>query len=298
VSLPRVVERVAELQARSDVERARGRRVALVPTMGALHEGHLRLVDEARRRAEHVVVSIFVNPTQFGAGEDLDRYPRTWEQDLAACARAGVDAVFAPEPLEMYPEGDQTRVEVSELTRPLCGATRPGHFTGVTTVVTKLLIATRPHCAIFGEKDFQQLAAVRRLARDLRFDTEIVGVPIVREPDGLALSSRNLLLAPEHRSEALALVRALGAAQAAVEAGERSSGRLLALVGLELQKAPHGCVDYAELRDPETLEPAPATLTAAALLALAVRFPARGDAAGSVRLIDNRVLHPCVEESS
>jgi pantoate--beta-alanine ligase len=298
LTLPRVIERVAELQACSDAERARGRRVALVPTMGALHEGHLRLVDEARRRASCVIVSIFVNPTQFGPGEDLDRYPRTWEQDLAACARAGADVVFAPEPGEMYPEGDQTRVEVSELTRPLCGADRPGHFTGVTTVVTKLLIAARPDCAIFGEKDFQQLAAVRRLARDLRFDTEIVGVPIVREPDGLALSSRNLLLAPEHRNEALALVRALGAAQAAVAAGEQSTLRLLGLVELELQKAPHACVDYAELRDPETLEPAPAMLAAATLLALAVRFPARGDAAGSVRLIDNRVLHPCVEEKS
>jgi len=298
LTLPRVIERVAELQACSDAERARGRRVALVPTMGALHEGHLRLVDEARRRASCVIVSIFVNPTQFGPGEDLDRYPRTWEQDLAACARAGADVVFAPEPGEMYPEGDQTRVEVSELTRPLCGADRPGHFTGVTTVVTKLLIAARPDCAIFGEKDFQQLAAVRRLARDLRFDTEIVGVPIVREPDGLALSSRNLLLAPEHRNEALALVRALGAAQAAVAAGEQSTARLLALVELELEKAPHGCVDYAELRDPETLEPAPATHAAATLLALAVRFPARCDAAGSVRLIDNRVLHPCVEEKS
>ena len=298
MSLPRVIESVAELRACSDAERARGRRVALVPTMGALHEGHLHLVDEARRRAECVIVSIFVNPTQFGPGEDLERYPRTWEQDLAACARAGVDAVFAPEPEEMYPDGDQTRVEVSDLTRPLCGAARPGHFTGVTTVVTKLLIASRPHCAIFGEKDFQQLAAVRRLARDLRFDTEIVGVPIVREPDGLALSSRNLLLAPEHRSESLALVRALDAAQAAVAAGERSSRRVLALVALELEKAPHGCVDYAELRDPETIEPAPATLTQPALLALAVRFPARGEAAGSVRLIDNRVLHPCVEEKS
>jgi pantoate--beta-alanine ligase len=298
LTLPRVIERVAELQACSDAERARGRRVALVPTMGALHAGHLRLVDEARRRASCVIVSIFVNPTQFGPGEDLDRYPRTWEQDLAACARAGADVVFAPEPGEMYPEGDQTRVEVSELTRPLCGADRPGHFTGVTTVVTKLLIAARPDCAIFGEKDFQQLAAVRRLARDLRFDTEIVGVPIVREPDGLALSSRNLLLAPEHRNEALALVRALGAAQAAVAAGEQSTLCLLGLVELELQKAPHSCVDYAELRDPETLEPAPAMLAAATLLALAVRFPARGDAAGSVRLIDNRVLHPCVEEKS
>jgi pantoate--beta-alanine ligase len=172
----------------------------------------------------------------------------------------------------MYPEGEQTRVEVGELTRPLCGATRPGHFLGVTTVVTKLLVAARPRIAVFGEKDFQQLATIRRLARDLRFDTEIVGVPIVREPDGLALSSRNVLLAPEHRSEALALVRA------------------------ELDKAPHGRVDYAELRDPESLELAPPLLAGRTLLALAVRFPTRADHEGSVRLIDNRVLDPRTEE--
>jgi pantoate--beta-alanine ligase len=296
VSRPRVIERVVELQAWSDDERVRGHGVALVPTMGALHEGHLRLVEEARRRADRVVVSIFVNPTQFGPGEDLDRYPRTWDRDLEACARAGADAIFAPTPEEMYPEGEQTRVEVGELTRPLCGATRPGHFLGVTTVVTKLLVAARPRIAVFGEKDFQQLATVRRLARDLRFDTEIVGVPIVREPDGLALSSRNVLLAPEHRSEALALVRALEAAEGAVAAGERSTRRLLGLVGVELDKAPHGCVDYAELRDPESLEPAPPLLAGRTLLALAVRFPTRADHEGSVRLIDNRVLDPRTEE--
>lgn len=296
MSGPRIVGRVRDLQAWSEAARSRGHRIALVPTMGALHAGHLRLVEEARRRADRVVVSIFVNPTQFGPGEDLDRYPRTWEQDLAACARAGVDVVFAPESREMYPPGDQTLVEVSELTRPLCGASRPGHFAGVTTVVTKLLIAARPHLAVFGEKDFQQLATVRRLAHDLRFDTEIVGVPIVREADGLALSSRNVLLAPEHRREALALVRALDAADAAVAAGERSSAALLALVGLELGKAPHACVDYAELRDPGTLEPVPARIGRETLLALAVRFPARSEASASVRLIDNRVLRTATEE--
>ncbi len=197
----------------------------------------------------------------------------------------------------MYPDGEQTRVEVSELTRPLCGASRPGHFDGVTTIVTKLLIAARPQLAVFGQKDFQQLATVRRLARDLRFDTEIVGVPTVREPDGLALSSRNLLLLPEHRREALALVRALDAAESALASGERSSERLLGLVVLELGKAPHGRVDYAELRDPHTLEPAPANLVSDTLLALAVRFPSRADPDGSVRLIDNRVLHPRTEEA-
>ncbi|MEN8181998.1 MAG: pantoate--beta-alanine ligase [Myxococcota bacterium] len=290
---PRVVRRVIELQALSDAERTHGRRLALVPTMGALHDGHLALVEAARRRAETVVVSIFVNPTQFGPGEDLDRYPRTWQEDLAACAAAGVDAVFAPAAEEIYPDGDQTRVEVTELTRPLCGETRPGHFLGVTTVVAKLLVAARPQLAVFGEKDFQQLAAVRRLVRDLRFDVEIVGVPIVREADGLALSSRNALLDPALRGEARALVRALTTAERAVAGGERSSARLLAIAHLELAKARRGRIDYAELRDPHTLEPAPERLVGEALLALAVRFPARGeDPRASVRLIDNRVLCP------
>jgi pantoate--beta-alanine ligase len=281
----RIIDEVARLQALADAERAAGRRIALVPTMGALHAGHLALVAEARRRADVVVVSIFVNPTQFGPGEDLDRYPRTFEADLARCEEAGADVVFAPQPEQMYPPGDQTRVEVCELTRPLCGRGRPGHFRGVTTVVTKLLLAAKPHCAVFGEKDFQQLAAVRRLVRDLCFDTEIVGVPIVRESDGLALSSRNANLAPELRAEARVLSRALDAAERLVQAGEDQASRILGLVQVELAKAPSASVEYAELRDPESLEPAPSRLEAKALLALAVNFP-------GVRLIDNRVLHP------
>jgi pantoate--beta-alanine ligase len=281
----RIIDEVARLQALADAERAAGRRIALVPTMGALHAGHLALVAEARRRTDVVVVSIFVNPTQFGPGEDLDRYPRTFEADLARCEEAGSDVVFAPQPEQMYPPGDQTRVEVCELTRPLCGRGRPGHFRGVTTVVTKLLLAAKPHCAVFGEKDFQQLAAVRRLVRDLCFDTEIVGVPIVRESDGLALSSRNANLVPELRAEARVLSRALDAAERLVQAGEDQASRILGLVQVELAKAPSASVEYAELRDPESLEPAPSRLEAKALLALAVNFP-------GVRLIDNRVLHP------
>jgi pantoate--beta-alanine ligase len=281
----RIIDEVARLQALADAERAAGRRIALVPTMGALHAGHLALVAEARRRADVVVVSIFVNPAQFGPGEDLDRYPRTFEADLARCEEAGADVVFAPQPEQMYPPGDQTRVEVCELTRPLCGRGRPGHFRGVTTVVTKLLLAAKPHCAVFGEKDFQQLAAVRRLVRDLCFDTEIVGVPIVRESDGLALSSRNANLAPELRAEARVLSRALDAAERLVQAGEDQASRILGLVQVELAKAPSASVEYAELRDPESLEPAPSRLEAKALLALAVNFP-------GARLIDNRVLHP------
>jgi pantoate--beta-alanine ligase len=296
-----VIERVAALQAWSDAERAAGRRVALVPTMGALHAGHLALVAEARRGAEGVVVSIFVNPTQFGPGEDFERYPRPFEADRRLCAAAGVDVVFAPAREEIYPPGDRTRVEVAGLGEGLCGRDRPGHFAGVTTVVTRLLVAARPQLAVFGEKDFQQLAVVRRLVRDLRFDVEIVGVPTVREPDGLALSSRNLHLTPEFRREAVCLSRALLAAERLVGAGERSAARVLAEVRLELGKAPHARVDYAELRDPQSLEPAPEHLAGATLLALAVRFPLAGGAGpGWVRLIDNRVLlaQPAEEDRS
>ena len=184
------------MQAWADAERGAGRRIALVPTMGALHAGHLALVAAARRRAQRVVVSIFVNPIQFDRRDDFERYPRTLDDDLRICATAGVDAVYAPSAAAMYAEGFQTAVEVTRLTEPLCGAARPGHFRGVTTVVTKLFHAVRPDVAVFGEKDYQQLAVVRRLAADLDFGIEIVGVPTVREPDGLALSSRNRRLAP------------------------------------------------------------------------------------------------------
>jgi pantoate--beta-alanine ligase len=238
-----------------------------------------------------------VNPTQFGLGEDLARYPRPFERDLAACREAGVDVVFAPAADEMYPPGAQTFVDVPELARPLCGRDRPGHFRGVATIVAKLLAAAKPHVAVFGEKDFQQLAVVRRLVADLRFDVEIASVPIVREPDGLALSSRNVHLDRETRAEALVLSRALAAAERAVAAGEREAAALLALVRRELAKASHARVDYAELREPATLAPAPPRLAGPTLLALAVRFPVRGgdDPSATVRLIDNRVLEPAPE---
>lgn len=279
---------VRELQAWSDAERRAGRRLALVPTLGALHAGHLELVREARRRADRVVVSIFVNPTQFGPGEDWSLYPRPLESDLEACRREGVDGVFAPETDELYPPGHQTWVEVTELAKPLCGRFRPGHFRGVATVVTKLLVAAKPHVAVFGEKDYQQLLVIRRLVRDLGFDVEIVGVPIVRERDGLALSSRNAYLDAGTRAEALVLSRALDAAEAALAAGERGREALLAGVQRELAKAPRARVEYAELRDPENLEPAPERLRGPALLVLAVRFD-------GARLIDNRVLVPPAE---
>jgi pantoate--beta-alanine ligase len=281
---------VQELRALSDGARAAGRRVALVPTMGALHDGHLALVAIARQRADVVLVSIFVNPTQFGPSEDLASYPRTLDADLARCRDAGVDAVFAPTAAELYPAGAQTFVEVAELAKPLCGGSRPHFFRGVATVVAKLLVASRPHVAVFGEKDYQQLQVVRRLARDLLLDVEIVGAPIVREPDGLAMSSRNVYLDEAMRGEALALVRALDAGEAAVAAGERSSAVLLETVRKQIDRAPHATIDYAELRDPETLAEV-TSIAAAVLLALAVRFPAPRAASGEVRLIDNRVLH-------
>jgi len=289
----RIIETVAELQLLADAERAAGRRIALVPTMGALHAGHLSLVDEARKRADRVWVSIFVNPTQFNDAKDLSSYPRTLEADLEACEVAGVDAVFLPDAGAMYPRDSQTWVEVTELALPLCGRARPGHFRGVTTIVSKLLLAAKPHVAVFGEKDYQQLAVIRRMVRDLSFDVEVAGAPTLREADGLAMSSRNENLDPEARRQAPAVVRALDAAESALAAGESDRDRLLGLAAREIAKAPLASIDYAELRDPDSLAPAPATLEKPVLLALAVFFEPGDPAAGTrVRLIDNRVLQP------
>jgi pantoate--beta-alanine ligase len=290
---PRVVRRVRELQAWSDAERAAGHRVALVPTMGALHAGHLSLVKEARQHAERVVVSIFVNPTQFNDAADFDAYPQDLGRDLDLCRSEGVDVVFAPAAAELYQDGAQTWVEVSELSRPLCGASRAGHFRGVTSVVTKLFLAARPHVAVFGEKDYQQLAVIRRMQRDLGFGIEIVGGATVREPDGLALSSRNVRLGPEARRQATALVRALDAAETAVAHGERRREVLLQQVCEVLAEAAQARVDYAELRGVDDLALAPAEISEPSLLALAVHFAPDHDGRGAeVRLIDNRVLRP------
>ncbi len=289
----RVVQRILELQALADRERAAGARIALVPPMGALHAGHLSLVDEARQRADRVWVSIFVNPTQFEDAADLRDYPRTLDADLRKCREAGVDAVFAPDCEEMLPPGGQSWVEVGEAARPLCGRSRPGHFRAVATIVAKLLLAAKPHVAVFGEKDYQQLCVIRAMVRDLGFDVEIVGAPTVREADGLARSSRNVHLHPEARRQAVALVRALDAAEAAVAAGELGAARILQLARAELEKAPLARIDYVELRDADSLGPAAEQLERPAVLALAVRFgsPERG-ARSAVRLIDNRVLDP------
>ncbi len=289
----RIIEHRAELQAWSDAERAAGRRVALVPTMGALHAGHLSLVEEARRRADRVVVSIFVNPTQFNDPKDFEGYPRVMETDLAACRAAGVDVVWTPPVEELYPEGAATWVDVEGLTDPLCGASRPGHFRGVTTVVTKLFLAARPHVAVFGEKDFQQLAVIRRMTRDLGFGIEIVGGATVRESDGLALSSRNVHLGPVARQQALRISESLALAQQRVQSGERESAVILEAVGKKLGEATLATIDYAELRDPTSLELAGPRIAGRTLLAIAMQFSADPDGAGApVRLIDNRVLEP------
>jgi len=278
------VDTPAAMQAWADAARAAGQRIALVPTMGALHAGHLALVAEARRRADRVVVSIFVNPIQFDRRDDFDRYPRTLTDDVAQCERAGVDAVFMPAPADMYPEGFQTAVEVGALTAPLCGRTRQGHFRGVTTVVAKLFHAVRPHVAVFGEKDYQQLAVIRRMTVDLDFGIEVVGVPTVREADGLALSSRNVRLGPPEREAARCIPRALGIAATVVATGERKAAAVVGRAEAEIAREPRARLEYAELRDPETLEEV-SEVTAPALLALAVWV-------GGVRLIDNRVLVP------
>jgi pantoate--beta-alanine ligase len=273
------------MQAWSETRRAADERIALVPTMGALHDGHLALVAEARRRADRVVVSVFVNPIQFDRRDDFDRYPRTVDADAARCAAAGVDAIYAPDARAMYPEGFRTAVDVARLTEPLCGRVRPGHFGGVTTVVTKLFHAVRPHVAVFGEKDWQQLAVVRRMTADLDFGVEIVGVPTVRETDGLALSSRNRLLSPPDRLAAVCVPRALDAAVAAVATGETHAARVVARAEAAIAEERRARLEYAEIRDPETLEEVAEVVAAPALLALAVWV-------GGVRLIDNRLLVP------
>ena len=256
-------------------------RVALVPTMGYLHEGHASLIRLARQQADVVVVSIFVNPKQFGPSEDLDRYPRDLERDQALCLEEGVDLLYTPTPDDIYPAGFRTTVSVAGLTEPLCGASRPGHFAGVTTVVARLFGLVRPDLAVFGQKDFQQWRVLAQMTEDLALPVEIVRAPIVREADGLALSSRNTYLSPDDRLAARALSRALAQAMTTYLAGERDAERLLEAARTELAGLD---VEYLELRDVDSLAPV-ATLDGPAVMALAVKI-------GKTRLIDNAVLAP------
>lgn len=278
-----VFEEIGSFREACDAARSRGQKVAFVPTMGALHDGHLELVRRARERAEWVAVSIFVNPTQFAPSEDLARYPRDLDGDLRKLASASVDAVFAPLPTAMYLAGDATRVTVSGLTTNLCGPFRPGHFEGVTTVVAKFWNIVGPCISIFGRKDYQQLAVLRRLAKDMFFPIEIVGVPTIREADGLAMSSRNRYLSPQDRERALSIPRALSRAVEIFALGERHAGVLRDSVADNLPTSAQ--IDYVAVADPDSLVPfaAPTLVGERALVALALRL-------GSTRLIDNVVL--------
>jgi pantoate--beta-alanine ligase len=276
------IVRVREMQQWADAARARDQRIGLVPTMGYLHAGHLSLVTEAQRRSDLTVASIFVNPLQFGAHEDLDRYPRDVEHDTMLLRQAGTNLLFLPDVQSMYPEGFQTRVLVERVTRGLCGAARPTHFAGVTTVVAKLFNMVKPHVAVFGRKDYQQLVAIRRMVADLNFDIEIVGAPIVREADGLAMSSRNTYLSPAERAAARCLSAALRAAVAEVDHGETDGLRILAAARRVIANEPLARLEYATLTDPETLEEVSA-VRAPTLLALAAHI-------GKTRLIDNCIL--------
>lgn len=262
--------------------RQQGKTIALVPTMGYLHDGHLSLVKEGRKVGDDLVVSIFVNPTQFGPGEDLESYPRDFDRDCELVRKAGGDVIFAPDKNELYGKGYQTYVQLKKLPNHLCGISRPLHFRGVATVVTKLFNIVRPHFAIFGQKDFQQVLVIRQMVRDLNFDTEIIGAPIVREPDGLAMSSRNTYLTPEQRISALSLNKSLKRAQELVKSGITDPSEIID-AATEIITSHHECItDYISICDPETLDDIK-TIDRPALMALAVKI-------GKTRLIDNTII--------
>jgi len=278
----RTVTAISGMKAAVAGLRAQGRTIGLVPTMGALHEGHLSLVRECRRSADIAVVSIFVNPLQFGPREDFRRYPRDPDRDAARLEAEGADILFLPEDLEMYPPGYSTSVEVAGLQEKLCGRSRPGHFRGVATVVLKLFLIVRPDWAFFGQKDAQQVVVLRRMAMDLNMDVEIRALPIVREPDGLAMSSRNAYLSADERRAALVLFRSLKEAQQLYEKGERAASPIRERLLTTLASEPLVKLDYAEIVDPSSLEPVE-RIEEETLIALAVYI-------GRTRLIDNIIL--------
>lgn len=259
-----------------------GKKIAFVPTMGYLHEGHATLLREAKKNADIVVLSIFVNPIQFGANEDLDRYPRDFDRDCAIAEECQADIIYYPEPSQMYPEGFQTNISLSRISLPLCGAKRPGHFDGVATVVAKLFNIVQPDVAIFGKKDFQQLALIRQMVKDLNFPIEIIGIPIVREPDQLAMSSRNAYLSETERKAALSLSKSIDAIKQLYNSGEKDVDKLRKCAIEIISSEPLAKIDYIELRDSERLNE---ILTADdnTVIALAVFI-------GKTRLIDNRIL--------
>ena len=280
----KLVKTVAELQQIVKETKKAGKSIGLVPTMGALHEGHASLIKAAHAENDFTIVSDFVNPAQFGPTEDLDAYPRTLDHDCKLAEEMGADVLFAPSPNEMYPSRDMTWVEVTgDITKVLCGRTRPIHFRGVATVVSKLFNLAQPDKAYFGQKDAQQAQVLKRMVKDLFFPLEIRVMPIVREADGLAKSSRNVYLNKAERSAAVILSKALAKAKAAFEAGERDSAKLIALVTEMIQTEPLSNIDYVEMYQLPDLTPAEKTVTTDHLLAVAVKF-------GTTRLIDNVIL--------
>jgi len=279
-----VIKSISEMKKKVRAFKAEGKIIGFVPTMGYLHEGHLSLVRLARKKGDVVVVSIFVNPLQFGPKEDYHIYPRDLERDLKLLEREKVDVVFVPEEEEMYPPGFQTYVEVEKLTKGLCGAFRPGHFRGVCTVVLKLFNIVQPDFAVFGKKDYQQLKVIERMVKDLNLDIEIIPHPTVRESDGLAMSSRNTYLNEEERRSAVSLYQSLKMAERLIFDGERDPESLKSLIKEYIEKFPHTRVQYVEIVDPETLEEVK-EIKGPVLIALAVFV-------GKTRLIDNRLIEP------
>jgi pantoate--beta-alanine ligase len=275
---------VKAFQRHADEIRKQGKIIAFVPTMGFLHQGHMTLLQEGRRRADELVLSIFVNPTQFGPNEDFESYPRNLERDLEMARNEGVDTVFHPTPKELYGEGFQTCVSLEKLPFHLCGLSRPVHFKGVATVVSKLFNIVKPHIALFGEKDYQQVAVIRRMAADLNFDVEVVGVPTVREPDGLAMSSRNSYLTPDQRPAALSLRQSLKDAGDRVKAGVADCEKIISEAAATIAAYPETRIDYIAICDPDSLEEVK-TVDGPVVMALAVYV-------GKTRLIDNMKLMP------
>lgn len=278
----KIIESVKDMQQFSEGLRNQGKRIAFVPTMGFLHQGHLSLMIDGRKRGDCLVTSIYVNPTQFGPKEDLAKYPRDFEMDRRLCEGAGVDVIFFPPDREMYPENYQTYVTVEEVTQNLCGLSRPGHFRGVATVCAKLFNMVKPHVAVFGKKDFQQLVVIKRMVADLNMDLEIVGLSTVREPDGLAMSSRNTYLKPEERESALSLSRSLKLAKKLYDGGERDAARIIAEVKKLIGSFPHTGIDYVQICDTSTMKDVD-RLDRESVIALAVKV-------GVARLIDNYVF--------
>jgi pantoate--beta-alanine ligase len=279
-----IITAVKDMQKRSDKMRCQGKTIVFVPTMGFLHEGHLSLIREGKKHGDDMVVSIFVNPSQFGPSEDLETYPRDLERDLDLLQKEGVNAVFAPDADEIYGEKYQTYVELEKLPNHLCGLSRPVFFKGVATVVTKLFNIVKPHVTIFGQKDYQQLTIIRQMVRDLNFDIKVVGAPTVRESGGLAMSSRNTYLTPDQRISALSLNKSLQKAQTLVENGLKDADKIIDTAAELIRSHPETEIDYITICDPESLDDMK-TIDKPALMALAVNI-------GKARLIDNMILKP------